>query len=97
MKINRTSFRKLTLEEFADSQGLSLDVYENEDGYFLVKFSDTLLKDGHFLVGCQGEGETEEFAIKNYITVVADKILSFYDRQTGKSREIYVPRLKESD
>ncbi len=95
MKINRSAHKRLTIEEFADSEGLSLDVHENECGYYFVKFSGSLMKDGYFLVGCAGEGESEENAVKNYIKIVSGKTLSVYDSDTRKSRDVYVPTLKE--
>lgn len=98
MKINMKSSPVMTLTEFADKNGLEMDIVER--GIFpgvsryYAQFKDCEVTDGSFLIGAFGNGDTPEEAMLAYIPEISQKVLALRAFKGGDSeRDINVPIL----
>ena len=104
MEIKRILVPAMTLEEFADINGLVLKVKERssetvsmvhvgENRRFYAMFEDSEIKEDCTLRGGFGDGATEEQAILNYAKEISEKMLVINAFDSDKRREIGVPRI----
>jgi len=92
MEIKRNFEPEMTLQEFADVHGLTMEV--NERSYpdlprFHARFEGVEIAVNGFLLGEFGDGETEEEAIEHYRKVIQNKLLVY-----RSEKRVQVPRLK---
>lgn len=96
MEIEYNMVEESTLEEFADKNGLIMEVHEQPTGVtkykFYAHFKRAELIEGGFLAGNHGNGHTPEEAIEQYAIGISEGMLSVFD-DGYKRRNIKVPRL----
>lgn len=97
MKTIRRTIPAMTIEQFADQHDLTLQIVErkldvgNPMRYYAC-FERAEIKESIFLVGCFGNGVTEQQAIDNYAREIEMRTLVI--NSTGNDRrQIEVPRL----
>ncbi len=96
MKIVRKPIPEMTIEKFADKHGLVMGVIERVDPNhprFYAEFLNSAVKDGPFLIGAYGDGNTEEEAIADYAKNISLKLLSVDAFNAALRKIIRVPRL----
>ena len=74
MRVVDKSFAPMTLEEFADNHGLTLEIHERPrelGARYYAYFTDVEVMERGCLVGVYGNGDTKEQAISDY----ADELL----------------------
>jgi len=97
MKINRERVEEMTIEEFADMHGLTMNVFERRVGIgdsmrFYAEFAKVDVMDGGCLRGVYGNGATEEQAIADCAKKISLERVVVNAMGTNR-REIVVPRL----
>lgn len=80
MKILRRYERTVTLENFADTHNLVMEICERSKehwslGKYSACFVGAWVHDGGFLVGACGDGATPEGAMRNYAEKISGKFL----------------------
>lgn len=96
MEIERHPVPEMTIEEFAESNGLVMEVRERDDPKYpkyYACFKDSWVKDGIILEGKFGNGRTEKEAIQEYTNEISLKLLVVGAFRGNNRREIKVPRL----
>lgn len=103
MQIDMKPLPRMTLEEFADRHGLTMEVAERHPcdwsapGHFqryYAHFKSAEVKEGNILKGVFGNGSTTEEAIENYAREISRKRLVL-DAYKGTRRELEVPCLEK--
>ena len=99
MEINIFRIPESTLEDFADANGLIMDVHERalfpigSSKRFYAHFRHAETRSGErFLSSDSGDGRTPEEAIEDYAPKISGKKLVI-DAMNERRREIDVPRL----
>ena len=96
MKIERHLVPEMTIEEFAERNGLVMEVHERENQKlpkYYAQFKDVWVKDGIVISGKFGNGKTEEEAIKDYTNEINLQLLVVGAFRGNNRRELQVPRL----
>jgi hypothetical protein len=87
----------ITLEEFGDLHKLTLSISETRcnNGHYIysVRFNNCEIKNGCILSSEYGRGETIEHAIRDYISLISNKVIVL-DAYKNSRRVINVPELK---
>jgi hypothetical protein len=97
MNIERVLIPESTLDEFATTHGLTMEVVERDTHFveprlrFYAHFKGGEVKEGPILSGVFGNGHTEAEAIADYAKRISLKLLVF-DAYWMKRREIRCPR-----
>jgi hypothetical protein len=97
MKIVFHTMEEQTIEQFADTHKLTMEVYERSlpighKERFYAHFERCEIIDDCVLIGAFGNGRTPEEAIANYATEISMKRIVI-DAFSQERREIEVPRL----
>lgn len=97
MKTRTIMLPRATIEEFAEREGLVMEIRERSDQAsptrFYARFDKSEMLEGHFLVGNYGNGSTPEEAIANYASEISGRCLVI-GAYTPERREIIVPILE---
>lgn len=103
MKIERLAVNRMTLSDFADEHGLTMEIGERtktdlhpsirlDTNRFYASFKDIEVKGDHVLIGAHGNGATEDSAMADYAKQISGKCLVMYAYQKER-REIWAPEL----
>lgn len=65
------------LEELIKLQDVKIEIWSNELYKVGISYANCEVKNGAFLVGAYGKGETIEEAVKDYISQISGKTLVF--------------------
>lgn len=96
MEIERHPVPEMTIEEFAERNGLVMEVRERDNPSYpryYATFKDSWVKDGIILSGKFGNGRTEKEAIHNYSNEISLSILVVGAFRGNNRKELQVPRL----
>ncbi len=107
MIIERELVPEMTIEDFADSHGLVMQVMEREsadiamahigpNGRFYAHFKGAEIKGNRVLISTFGDGATEANAIANYAKEISEKILVFNAYDKAARLELKCPRFVEA-
>lgn len=97
MRVERHDVASMTVDEFADQHGLTMQVRERptaigaKDRYY-ASFSGVEVMGPGVLIGAYGDGATPEEAIQKYAAEIEFKRIAVNAYGPGR-REILVPRL----
>ncbi len=100
MKIERKMADRMTIEEFANAHGLTMEIVERGAfarkhtpvDRFYARFKDAEVQEGSVLIGVTGNGNSEYEAIYNYAEKIEGKMLVI-DAFGSNRKEIMVPFL----
>lgn len=81
MKIEYDTIPRMTIEEFADANGLVMEVHERRGwtgvGRYYAKFTQVEVMEGGCLAGTFGDGLTPEEAIRAYAREISEKRIAY--------------------
>ena len=96
MRIKEFMLKRSTLEEFAEREGLEMEIHErsHKDGpsRFYAHFRRAEVIEGGFLAGVYGNGPSQDEAMTEYIDKISGQVLVVNAGCTTR-REIVVPIL----
>jgi hypothetical protein len=97
MEIRKRLLERMTIEEFAEREGLIMEVVERPRNIpynfpFYANFDHAEIQQGGFLIGAYGNGNTPEEAIENYARQISGLILIFNAYRDDR-KEIRIPVL----
>jgi hypothetical protein len=93
MKINRENLN-IGFKSFADEHNLELKIITRDEtsaksyGKYCVSWQGVTIIDGPMSVSCVGVGDTEEFAVKDYIKRISGKQIYVHSKN---KKELFVP------
>jgi len=98
VKIKREMLARMSIEEFAEENDLTMKVverkhYDHKGQRFYAVFDGAEVKGDSVLMGLYGDGETEEEAIRSYAQVISGKTIVF-NAEKKYRLELDVPILK---
>jgi hypothetical protein len=98
MKIEREYQPRSTIEDFADENGLVMQIRERPQslqchGRFIASFKDCEEKGDGVLIGTYGNGQSEWQAIEDYARKISGKVLA-HQPSNKKRRDLRVPILE---
>lgn len=96
MKTKEFFLSRMSIEEFAETHDLVMEIHErtDKDGLdrYYAHFEDAEVSDSNFLIGAYGNGKTPEEAVVNYAEEISGKMI-VVDAMSDKRRNIIVPIL----